>query len=72
MACRAGTLRVERPLRGRYTGFALSSRWSAQTIDRDHRERHPKGYTNHEVIAARAGRPRGSTSLYRLSFNENE
>jgi amino acid transporter len=43
---------VERSLRDLYSSFASSSRWSAQTLIRDHRERHPKGYTNHEVIAA--------------------
>jgi hypothetical protein len=28
-----------------------------EILDRDHRERQPKGYTHHEVIAARVGRP---------------
>jgi hypothetical protein len=52
-------LRGPRPLREMYTGFARSSRWSAQNIIRDHRERHPKGYTNHEVIAPRVVGPSG-------------
>jgi hypothetical protein len=29
----------------------------------DQREGHPKGYTNHEVIACRAGSPSGRTRL---------
>jgi len=32
-------------------------------INRDQRERHPKGYTNHEVIALRAGGPAGRPYL---------
>jgi hypothetical protein len=63
MSCRTGALRGQRSLRDLYTGFAASSRWSAQTFVRDHREPHPKGYTHHEVIAPRAVGPRGSASL---------
>jgi hypothetical protein len=37
------------------------------SISRDQRERHPKGYTSHEVTAARAGRPSGRTRLYSFS-----
>jgi hypothetical protein len=37
-------------------------------MDRDHRERQPKGYTNHEGIAARAGRPAGKPSLFLIEI----
>jgi hypothetical protein len=56
MAFRQGPLRAGRSLRDTYTGFARAFRWSAKN-DRDQRERQPKGYTSHEVTAARAGRP---------------
>jgi two-component system, LytTR family, response regulator LytT len=34
---------------------------------RDQRERHPKGYTSHEVTAARTGRPSGRTRMSRMA-----
>jgi hypothetical protein len=58
--CRAGTLRGWRPLRGESTGFALGLPMvGTKVLDRDQRERQPKGYTHHEVIATRAGCPAG-------------
>jgi hypothetical protein len=51
-------LRGRRSLRDLYTGFALVLPLvGMNNIDRDQRERRPKGYINHEVIAARAGHP---------------
>jgi hypothetical protein len=56
MACRPSALRGQRSLRDMYTGFAQVLPLVGTKIDRDQRERHPKGYTSHEVTAARAGR----------------
>jgi hypothetical protein len=60
MRCRAGALRGQRSLRDVYTGFALSSRWSARRFfSSDQREPRPKGYTRHEVAAPRVAGPSG-------------
>jgi hypothetical protein len=62
MSCRAGLLRVGRPLRGVYTGFALGLPMVGKKIlDRDQRERQPKEYTSHEVTAPRTVGPSGRT-----------
>jgi hypothetical protein len=51
-----GPLRAERSLRDAYTGFALGLPMvGGEIFDCDQRERQPKGYTSHEVTAARAG-----------------
>jgi len=39
-----------------YWASRWSSRWSARSLFCDHRERHAKRYTHHEVAAARVGR----------------
>ena len=60
-----GSLRARRPLRGVYTGFAQVLPMVGTSIyARDQRKRHPKGYTSHEVTAARAGRPSGRTQAF--------
>jgi hypothetical protein len=57
--CRAGTLRGRRPLRGVYTGFALGLPMVGNEISllATNGSLDPKGITNHEVIATRAGVP---------------
>jgi hypothetical protein len=66
MRCRAGALRGPRPLRGESTGFALSlpmvgvEIFSIATIG----SLDPKGITNHEVIATRAGCPAGRPCFF--------
>jgi hypothetical protein len=51
-----GPLCAERSFRDVYTGFALGLPMvGGKIFDRDQRERQPKGYTSHEVTAARAG-----------------
>jgi len=48
-----------------YTGFAVGLPLvGAKILDRDQRERHPKGYTSHEVTALRAGGPAGRPSSF--------
>jgi hypothetical protein len=66
MACRPGLLRGGRSLRDGYTPFgsrlplvAIES-FFVPTIGRPGQSR----YTPHEVGAARAGRPRGSATLF--------
>ena len=57
MAFRPGLLRGGRSLPDVYTGFAQGLPMvGTKILDRDQRERQPKGYTSHEVTAARAGR----------------
>jgi hypothetical protein len=57
MACRPDPLRAGRSLRDAYVGFAVGLPLVDMKIpDRDQRERQPKGYTSHEVTAARVGR----------------
>jgi len=56
LSCRTGPLRVGRSVRDGYTGFALALPMVGIKIVCDHREHEPKGYTGHEVTAARAGR----------------
>ncbi|MBB5343851.1 hypothetical protein [Tunturibacter empetritectus] len=43
-----------------------ASRWSERKMARDQRERQPKGYTHHEVVAPRAVGPSGRTEREKI------
>jgi hypothetical protein len=63
MSCRTGALRGQRSLRDMYTPFGVVLPAVGTECKGDQRERHPKGYTPHEVGAPRVVGPSGRTSL---------